>query len=200
MRFTLWCSILLICVVFAGGCSTAETGSKQVKLETTMGNVVIELNEQDAPITAGNFLRYVTEGFYNGTIFHRVIPNFMIQGGGFTPNLSDKPTYPPIPNEAGNGLRNDRGTIAMARTANPDSATSQFFINLVSNDSLNYASPAKPGYAVFGRVIQGMEVVDKIAGVKTTTKMGTIHGRRTQLQNVPVEPVVIKSAQLVTVK
>ncbi|MBN1391406.1 MAG: peptidyl-prolyl cis-trans isomerase [Sedimentisphaerales bacterium] len=162
---------------------------KQVKLETTMGDIVIELDEKAAPVTVKNFLTYVEEGFYDGTIFHRVIPNFMIQGGGFIPNMEQKKTHPPIVNEAKNGLKNNRGTIAMARTNNPDSATSQFFINHKDNDFLNYAGPDKPGYAVFGKVVDGMETVDKIASVKTTQK-----GPHA---NVPVEPVVIKSAKVV---
>jgi cyclophilin family peptidyl-prolyl cis-trans isomerase len=190
----------LIGVVFVAGCSTADTSSKSVKLETTMGDIVIELNEQAAPITVGNFLRYLDEGFYDGTIFHRVIHNFMIQGGGFTADMMQKPTHGPITNEASNGLKNDRGTIAMARTDNPDSATSQFFINHKNNDALNYQGPAKPGYAVFGNVVKGMDVVDSIAAVKTTTKMRMIRGRRRPMQDVPVEPVVIKSARVVAGK
>jgi len=163
---------------------------KKVKLETSMGEIVIELNEEAAPVTVKNFLRYVEEGFFDGTIFHRVIPDFMIQGGGFTPDMRQKKTHAPIVNEAGNGLKNARGTITMARTNEPDSATSQFFINHKNNDFLNYAGPGKPGYAVFGKVIEGMETVDKIAAVKTATRMG--------MRDVPVEPVVIKSVQVVS--
>ena len=163
---------------------------KKVKLETSMGEIVIELNEEAAPITVKNFLRYIEEGFFDGTIFHRVIPDFMIQGGGFTADMSQKKTHAPIVNEAGNGLKNTRGAIVMARTDNPDSATSQFFINHKNNDFLNYAGPGKPGYAVFGKVIEGMETVDKIAAVKTATRMG--------MRDVPVEPVVIKSVQVVS--
>jgi cyclophilin family peptidyl-prolyl cis-trans isomerase len=169
-----------------------DAKQKKVKLETTMGDIVIELNEKAAPVTVKNFLTYVGEGFYDGTIFHRVIPNFMIQGGGFTPDMSQKQTHPPITNEASNGLKNDRGTIAMARTSNPNSATSQFFINHKNNDPLNYAGPNNPGYAVFGKVVSGMEVVDKIAAVKTTQK-----GPHA---DVPVEPVIIKSAKVVAEK
>ncbi len=164
-------------------------GPTRVKLQTTMGDIVIELNEEKAPITCANFLTYVKQGFFDGTIFHRVIPNFMIQGGGMTANLAEKPTLAPIKNESTNGLKNDRGTLAMARTNNPDSATSQFFINVVNNDFLNYASPAKPGYAVFGKVVEGMDVVDKIRVVPTTTKG--------QYENVPVTPIVIQSAKIV---
>ena len=133
-----------------------------------------------------NFLAYVDSGFYDGTVFHRVIPDFMIQGGGFTPELTQKPTKPPIRNEADNGLENDTWTIAMARTPAKDSATAQFFINLKDNDFLNHGS-RDFGYAVFGKVTGGVDVVKKIAAVKTTTKVGN--------QNVPVEPVVIKSAK-----
>jgi cyclophilin family peptidyl-prolyl cis-trans isomerase len=165
---------------------------KQVKLETNFGDIVIELDEKAAPVTVKNFLTYVDEGFYDGTIFHRVIPNFMIQGGGFTPDMEQKKTHPPIVNEANNGLKNNRGTIAMARTNNPDSATSQFFINHKDNDFLNYAGPDRPGYAVFGKVVDGMETVDKIAVVKTT--------RKGPHADVPIEPVVIKSAKVVSDK
>ena len=164
---------------------------KKVKLETSAGDIVIELNEKAAPVTVKNFIRYAEEGFYDGTIFHRVIPNFMIQGGGFKSDMQQKKTHEPIVNEAKNGLKNDRGTIAMARTNNPNSATAQFFINHRNNDSLNY-SPQNPGYAVFGKVIEGMDVVDKIAAVKTSQK-----GPQS---DVPVEPVVIKSARVISGK
>jgi cyclophilin family peptidyl-prolyl cis-trans isomerase len=167
-----------------------DVESKMVKLGTSMGDIVIELDEEKAPVTVKNFLQYMEDGFYDGTIFHRVIPNFMIQGGGFTADMQRKATQPAIVNEAGNGLKNDRGTVAMARTNDPDSATSQFFINHRDNDSLNYGGPSKPGYAVFGRVVEGMDVVDKIAVVKTT--------RTGPYSDVPVEPVVIKSAKLVS--
>ncbi len=163
---------------------------KIVKLETSMGDIVIELNEEAAPVTVKNFLSYVGGGFYDGTIFHRVIPNFMIQGGGFAADMQRKATQPAIVNEAANGLKNDRGTVAMARTNDPDSATSQFFINHRDNDSLNYAGPAKPGYAVFGMVVDGMDVVDKIAAVKTT-RVGSY-------SDVPVEAIIIKSARVVS--
>ena len=194
MRFRLWCGILLIGVVSVAGCSTVDTSSKRVKLETTMGDIVIELNEEAATVTVGNFLRYVSEGFFDGTIFHRVKPDnpAMIQGGGFTADMMQKPTHGPITNEAGNGLKNDRGTIAMARTNNPDSATSQFFINHKNNDYLNYIANRKPGYAVFGKVTKGMDVVDKITAVKTR--------RKGPYSDVPVEPVVIKSAKVVAGK
>jgi len=166
---------------------TSETNT--VKLETSMGNIVIELNEQAAPVTVKNFLGYVEEGFFDGTIFHRVIPDFMIQGGGLTDLMIQKQTRAPIINEAHNGLKNTRGTIAMARTNNPNSATCQFFINHRDNDFLNYIENGNPGYAVFGKVIEGMDVVDAIASVKTTTRKG--------YDNVPVNPVKIKSARVV---
>ena len=169
-----------------------DLGLKKVKLETSMGDIVIELNEEAAPVTVKNFLRYVEECFYDGTVFHRVMSGFMIQGGGFTADMGRKRTHEPVVNEASNGLKNNRGSIAMARTNNPDSATSQFFINHKNNDSLNYVAQRSPGYAVFGKVIEGIDVVDKIAAVKTTTRRG--------MQDVPAEPVVIKSAKVLSGK
>ncbi len=169
-----------------------DVGPKKVKLTTSMGDIVIELNEDAAPVTVKNFLRYTEERFYNGTIFHRVMPNFMIQGGGFSADMIQKPTHEPIINEANNGLKNDRGTITMARTNNPNSATCQFFINHTDNDFLNYGGPNKPGYAVFGKVVEGMDVVDKIASVQTANK-----GR---YANVPVKAIVIESAKVVSDK
>lgn len=173
---------------------TDQANSKpQVALETTLGKIIIELDGQAAPVTAANFIQYVKAGFFDGkdgqgeTIFHRVIPDFMIQGGGFTPQMQQKSSGKPIVNEAANGLKNDRGTIAMARTNNPNSATCQFFINLKNNDFLNYA-PGNPGYAVFGKVIKGMDAVDAIAKVKTGN-----HGPH---GDVPVQPVVIQSAKM----
>lgn len=161
-----------------------------VKFQTSMGDIVIELNEQAAPVTVKNFLGYVEDGFFGGKIFHRVIRDFMIQGGGFTAEMIQGQTRDPIKNEAGNGLKNDRGTIAMARTNDPDSATAQFFINHKNNDFLNYAGEGNPGYAVFGKTIEGMDVVDVIASVQTTTQAG--------MGDVPVEPVVIISAEVVS--
>ena len=181
-------------MVFVFGCPADRRnneGRMMVKLETTKGDIVIEVNETAAPVTAANFLQYVQEGFYDGTIFHRVIPNFMIQGGGFTPDMKQKDTRPPIVNEAKNGLKNKRGTLAMARTNNPNSANAQFFINHVDNANLDY-SARNPGYAVFGQVIEGMDVVDAIANVKTGTKE--------MFQNVPEEAVVIKSAKVISKK
>jgi len=166
-----------------------KSQSNIVKLETSMGNIVIELNEQAAPVTVKNFLGYVEAGFYDGTIFHRVIPGFMIQGGGFTKQMAEKDTRAPIINEAKNGLSNEKGTIAMARTSDPDSATAQFFINHRDNDFLNYIDESKAGYAVFGKVTEGMDVVDAIASVETTTRNG--------MDDVPVEPVIIQSAKVV---
>jgi len=168
---------------------TVEPQSNTVRLETSMGTITIELNRQAAPVTVKNFLGYVESGFYDGTIFHRVIPGFMIQAGGFTKNLERKKTRNPILNEAKNGLSNKRGTIAMARTSDPNSATSQFFINHADNRPLDYVAGGNPGYAVFGKVTEGMDVVDAIAAVETTT--------RKRMDDVPVEPVVINSAKVV---
>ena len=137
-----------------------KSQSNVVKLETSMGDIVIELDAQAAPVTVKNFLGYVEEGFFDGAIFHRVIPSFMIQGGGFTKEMVRKETRDPIINEANNGLKNERGTIAMARTSDPNSATAQFFINHGDSDFLNYVESGNPGYAVFGRTIEGMDVVD----------------------------------------
>jgi len=162
----------------------------RVKLQTTKGDIVIELDREKAPVTVENFLRYVKEGYYDDTIFHRVISGFMVQGGGLTADMEKKATHQAIVNEAGNGLSNDRGTIAMARTDNPNSATSQFFINHGNNPRLNYAGPQNPGYAVFGKVVDGMEVVDAIASVKTT--------RKGFYSDVPVDAVVIESARVIS--
>lgn len=165
--------------------------SNKVCLDTNYGKITIELDAEKAPISAENFLTYVKEEFFNNTIFHRVIPGFMVQGGGFIEGMQQKDTNPSIKNEADNGLSNKRGTLAMARTPDPDSASSQFFINLKDNDFLNYSAPTSQGwgYAVFGEVTEGMDVVDSIAQVATATIGG--HG------DVPVEPVVINSATLV---
>ncbi len=161
----------------------------RVAVETSKGTFVIELYPDKAPETVRNFLQYVEDGFYDGTVFHRVVPGFVIQGGGFTAEFKRKPTRPAIKNEASNGLGNGRGTVAMARTAVVDSATSQFFVNLKDNGFLDHRdnTPRGFGYAVFGRVVDGMDVVDAIAGVKT----GTVRG----FQNVPLEPVVIVKAR-----
>ena len=159
---------------------------KKVTMETSMGTISLELNDEKAPETVANFVGYAKAGHYDGTIFHRVIDGFMIQGGGFTKDMNQKPTREPIRNEAMNGLKNRRGTIAMARTMVVDSATSQFFINLVDNDFLDFQSPTPQGfgYAVFGQVVDGLEVVDKIAKVRT--------GFSGPHQNVPEDPILIK--------
>jgi cyclophilin family peptidyl-prolyl cis-trans isomerase len=157
-----------------------------IKFETSHGAFTVEVDEKAAPISAKNFLRYVDEGFYDGTIFHRVIPGFMIQGGGFTADMEHKDGHAPIRNEAANGLRNQRGTLAMARTNDLHSATSQFFVNLVDNDFLDHKT-GNFGYAVFGRVVEGFDVIDRIAKVKT--------GRRHGHDDVPSEPVTVTSAR-----
>ena len=166
----------------------AQAPNPRVKLATSMGDIVIELDAAKAPKTVENFLQYVADKHYDGTVFHRVIGNFMIQGGGFTADMQQKPTRAPIPIESRNGLRNDRGTIAMARTSNPNSATAQFFINVVDNAGLNAPSPDGYGYTVFGKVVAGMDVVDKIRGVPV--------GDRGMHQNVPATPVTILKASL----
>jgi peptidyl-prolyl cis-trans isomerase A (cyclophilin A) len=168
--------------------AAAAADAPKVRLTTSAGDVVLELYPDKAPKSVENFLQYVRDKHYDGTVFHRVIDGFMIQGGGFTADLNQKPTRAPIPLEASNGLKNDRGTIAMARTANPDSATAQFFINLVNNAPLNAPSPDGHGYAVFGKVVTGMDVVDKIKGVAV--------GNQGPHQNVPKTPVTILKATL----
>ena len=161
----------------------------KVKLATSMGPIVIELDQDKAPISAENFLKYVDAGHYDGTIFHRVIDGFMIQGGGFSRDMRQKPVNAPIKNESTNGLKNDNYTVAMARTNVRDSATSQFFINVKDNDFLNYAGESNPGYAVFGKVVEGKEVVDRIRKVATGNSGGH--------QNVPTTAVVIEKAERV---
>lgn len=167
----------------------AQSVQPQVQFKTSAGNFVVELNPKAAPKTVENFLQYVNSGFYNGTIFHRVIGNFMIQGGGFTPEMNEKTTRAPIPSESQNGLKNVKGAIAMARTSNPNSATAQFFINVKDNASLDYPSPDGYGYTVFGKVVSGMDTVEKIKGVATT--------RKGMYDDVPVSPVLIESASVV---
>ena len=163
--------------------------AQKVKLATSAGDIVIELDAAKAPKSVENFLAYVKVGHYDGTVFHRVIANFMIQGGGMTPDLKEKPTRAPITLEARNGLNNDKGTVAMARTNAPNSATAQFFINLKDNDFLNAAASRDGnGYAVFGKVTSGMDVVEKIRAVPT--------GNKGPFENVPLEPVIIKQATL----
>ncbi len=162
-----------------------------VKLETSMGDITLELNPEKAPDTVANFLQYVKDGFYDGTIFHRIISTFMIQGGGFDAKMNQKPTRTPIKNEADNGLKNEVYTVAMARTGDPNSATAQFFINVADNGFLNHTAKTMQGwgYAVFGKVVQGQDVVDKIKAAPTTTKG--------MFQDVPVTPVVINKATVV---
>ncbi|ESK36649.1 hypothetical protein P256_02442 [Acinetobacter nectaris CIP 110549] len=177
-------SILLLLSTLACGTAFANT---YVDMKTSMGNIEIELNDAQAPISTKNFLNYVKSNFYANTIFHRVIPGFMIQGGGFEQNFSEKQTAAPIKNESYNGLSNVRGTLAMARTSDPDSATAQFFINTVDNPNLN-KSMYNDGYAVFGKVVKGMDIVDKISKVETTDKG--------MYQNVPIKPIFIESIKV----
>ncbi len=177
--------IVLFCVVQS---VCADSSNPHVRLETNKGTIILELNSKAAPKTVENFLRYVQDGFYNGTIFHRVIKGFMIQGGGLTVDMQEKSTRAPITNEADGGLRNRRGAVAMARTMDPHSATAQFFINTVNNDFLDYKgkNPNGWGYCVFGKVVDGMNVVDSIERLPTTTKSG--------YQDVPSSPVIIERA------
>ncbi|MFM2058981.1 MAG: hypothetical protein RLY71_3366 [Pseudomonadota bacterium] len=178
----------LVLALSAAG-ATGAWAQQKVKLATTAGDIVLELDAAKAPKTVANFVQYVKDGHYDGTIFHRVIPNFMVQGGGMTENMHEKPTRPPIPLESANGLSNARGTLAMARTAVPDSATAQFFINVKDNPFLDRANSRDGnGYAVFGKVIAGMDVVDKIKLVPT--------GNSGMHQNVPLTPVIIRKATL----
>jgi len=187
-------TLLFCCAMQSSYSSTQSTnpikGNKtMVKLHTSKGVITLQLDAEKAPVTVKNFLEYVNSGFYSGTIFHRVIGNFMIQGGGFEPGMKQKKTNPPIKNEAANGLKNDKYTIAMARTGDPNSATAQFFINVKDNDFLNYPGQDGWGYCVFGKVVEGQEVVDAIRNVKT--------GNRSGFQDVPLEDVIITSAEVV---
>ena len=159
-----------------------------IRFETTLGDFTIEFYEKEAPESVANFKRYIDDGFFDGTIFHRIVPGFVIQGGGFTEDMSQKRTKPPVKNEADNGLKNSRGTLSMARTSDINSATSQFFVNLKDNDFLDN-SRGNFGYAVFARVTQGMDVVDKIAAVETSRKRG--------FDDVPVDAVIMKSVRQV---
>jgi cyclophilin family peptidyl-prolyl cis-trans isomerase len=195
MRYAL---LAVLCGVLAGATAPGQEKKGQnpvVVMETSEGTIKIELFQDKAPITVKNFLKYVDDKFYDGTIFHRVIPRFMIQGGGFQPGMKQKATRGTIKNESNNGLKNERGTLAMARTPEPDSASAQFFINLKYNDFLDRANAEDGvGYAVFGKVIDGMNVVDKIAGVETGT-VADPQERRLKHKNVPVKDVLIKSAR-----
>jgi cyclophilin family peptidyl-prolyl cis-trans isomerase len=188
----LWPALFAATVLIVGlALAQAPAANPKVLLKTSKGDITLELYPAKAPITVKNFLTYVNDKFYDGTIFHRVIPGFMIQGGGMTADMSEKAARPTIKNEAANGLKNDRGTIAMARLPEPDTAGAQFFINLVNNDGLNHRddSQAGFGYCVFGKVLSGMDVVDAIAKVPTGNKRG--HA------NVPVEPVTLISAAVI---
>jgi len=173
--------------------ASANSDHPRVAIETNHGKIVLELDKSKAPISVENFLRYVDEGFYDNTIFHRVISNFMVQGGGFTKNLQKKPVHDPIKNEADNGLKNERGSIVMARTSAPHSATAQFFINVVDNDFLNHSAPTSRGwgYAVFGKVVEGMDVVDKIRN-EPTGAQGPFRS------DVPKEAVIMETVKIVT--
>jgi len=180
-------SLLILAATLALGSAghAAAADAPQVLLKTSMGDITLELNQEKAPKSVANFLQYVKSGHYNGTIFHRVIGSFMIQGGGYDAGMKQKPTNPPIENEASNGLKNEPYSVAMARTSNPNSASAQFFINVKNNAFLNYPGQDGAGYAVFGKVIKGTEVVDKIKDVQTGPG------------DVPVKPVVIESASIV---
>jgi cyclophilin family peptidyl-prolyl cis-trans isomerase len=182
---TIWVSTMLLIIL-----NTSAMAATQVEFETSVGNFVVEVYPDKAPITVENFLKYVNDGFYNNTIFHRVISRFMIQGGGFERDLTEKQARAPIVNESNNGLLNQTGTIAMARTPDPNSATAQFFINLADNQFLNYTSPEPDlvGYCVFGKVVSGMEVVHKIGIVPTGNSRG--------FSDVPIRAIVIKQAKV----
>ena len=190
MKIKLIVVIAALVTLTTVGVSMAADGNPKIEMETSKGKFVIELFLEKAPETVKNFLNYVDAKFYDGTIFHRVIPNFMIQGGGFTSDMKTKPAGKPIKNEADNGLKNDRGTIAMARTGDPHSATAQFFINSINNDFLNHKGKTQQGwgYVVFGKVITGMDVVDAISAVKTVTRGG--------YRDVPAKTIEIISARV----
>ena len=188
-KWALALNALALTAMFSVAPLASAQEAPKVKLATSMGDIVVQLNPEKAPKTVANFLQYVREKHYDGTIFHRVIDGFMIQGGGFTPDMAQKPMHAPIPLEASNGLKNDKYTIAMARTGAPDSATAQFFINVKDNAMLNAPQPDGHGYAVFGKVVEGADVVDKIKAVATSNKG--------PYQNVPNTPVTINSATVV---
>lgn len=184
-------ALLVCCITLFSihGHAQQSSDNPMVNISTSLGDLTIELYPDQAPETVENFLQYTGDGFYDGTIFHRVIPGFVLQGGGFTADMERKPTRDPIQNEADNGLENLRGTLSMARLPDPHSATSQFFVNLVDNPHLDHQGGGQWGYAVFGKVVEGMEVIDEIAGVETTTRSGH--------SDVPAEPVVIEEARRV---
>lgn len=183
--------LLIVFIIFLMTTTNAQAETTTINIETSKGTITIELDGENAPITVENFLTYTKEGFYDGTIFHRVISNFMIQGGGFTSDMNQKDTHDPIQNEANNGLKNDSGTIAMARTSDPHSATAQFFINVKDNDFLNFSSETSQGwgYAVFGKVTEGMDVVNSIKDVQTTSSG--------PYQDVPAEAIIIEKVTIV---
>ena len=183
----------LVCAfaVSAAVAATPQVSSNQrVQFKTSMGNFTVEVYPDKAPKTVTNFLQYVKDGFYKGTIFHRVMDGFMIQGRGFTPDMKQKDTRPPVEIESKNGLKNDKYTIAMARTMDPNSATAQFYVNVVDNNMLNYPGQDGYGYTVFGKIVDGTDTIDKIKAVETTTKFPH--------QNVPVKPILIESATVVS--
>lgn len=180
--------LLILLMISALGIGTAWAESVTVEMKTSLGTITLELDGEKAPETVANFVQYAKDGFYDGTIFHRVIKDFMLQGGGFTPDMQKKPTRDPIQNEAKNGLKNKRGTIAMARTSAPHSATAQFFINHKDNDFLDYPSRDGWGYAVFGKVVSGMEVVDAIASQPTGVTKG--------MRDVPKEAILIEQVSV----
>ena len=175
--------------LLAASSAWAQGADPRVNIATSMGDIVVQLDAAKAPKTVANFLQYVKDKHYDGTVFHRVIDGFMVQGGGFTPDMKQKPTRPPVPLEAANGLKNDKYTIAMARTSDPNSATAQFFINVKDNAMLNAPNPDGHGYTVFGKVVAGADVVDKIRAARTGNKGG--------MADVPLEPITIQSATVV---
>ena len=184
--------VCLVLGIWLAASINALAANPSVDILTSLGAIRIELYPDKAPKTVENFLQYARDGFYDGTVFHRVIPGFMVQGGGFTPEMTQKKTREPIVNEALNGLKNDVGTLAMARTPDPNSATAQFFINVADNNFLNFTAPTRQGfgYCVFGRVVQGMDIVNKIVAVPT--------GNRGGHQNVPLKPILIRSVRIVS--
>ncbi len=186
---TMFSGCLLACHLMASGAAYAQAVT-QVRFQTTLGNFVVEVYPSKTPKTVQNFVQYAQDKHFDGTIFHRVIDNFMVQGGGFTPDMAQKPTRAPVPLEIDRSLKNDRGTIAMARTGNPNSATAQFFINVVDNPMLNAPQPDGYGYAVFGKVVSGMETIDAIRAVATRNQNG--------YQNVPATPIIINTATVLT--
>jgi peptidyl-prolyl cis-trans isomerase A (cyclophilin A) len=186
---TMFSGCLMACYLMASGAAYAQAVT-QVRFQTTLGNFVVEVYPSKTPKTVQNFVQYAQDKHFDGTIFHRVIDNFMVQGGGFTPDMAQKPTRAPVPLEIDRSLKNDRGTIAMARTGNPNSATAQFFINVVDNPMLNAPQPDGYGYAVFGKVVSGMETIDAIRAVATRNQNG--------YQNVPATPIIINTATVLT--